>query len=240
MEQESSIARWNRLYEGVPEHLRFWLVVWILIGVGAINMMLTIWLGFPFGLLVVIAIAAMAYIRFAPQLNLPEQPAPQLLQSQPGMAEDDETTVLSGWKNAFPTFNGWMDNIGELPRLGVHLGVLVVAGIINMLLSINSEFPFGILVLIALLALALIRGPWVRARTRAQYREFRAKRQPKPAALLPSASPEASGDVHAGMPGPGPTTAAATPPSQADGERRPAGRPGGVRIPPHGPLVMMP
>jgi hypothetical protein len=204
MEQESSIARWNRLYEGVPEHLRFWLIVWILIGVGAINMMLTIWFGFPFGLLVVLAIAAMAWIRISPQLNLPEAPAPQMLQWQPATGpEDEERTVLSGWANSFPTFNGWMDNLDELPRLGVHLGILVVAGIINMLLSINSEFPFGILVLIALVALAVIRGPWVRARTRAKYREFRAQKN-RPAGLLPAATPEASGDIHAGMAGPGP------------------------------------
>lgn len=204
MDNQSSIARWNRLYDEAPEHLRFQLIVWGLVAIGALNMMLTIWIGFPFGLLLVAAIAALAWIRVSPQLNLPETPAPQLMQWQPGTgADDDERTLLSGWANSFPTFNGWMDHQGELTRLGVHLGILVLAGIINMLLSIHSAFPFGILVLIALVGLAVVRGPWVRARTRAQYRDFRAAKN-RPAGLLLHSAPESSGDIHAGMPGPGP------------------------------------
>src|SRR3712207_2526635 len=57
------LHRWNLGYERTPQELRFQLVAWILVVIGAVNMLLTIAFGFPFGLLLVLAIAAMAVVR---------------------------------------------------------------------------------------------------------------------------------------------------------------------------------
>jgi hypothetical protein len=183
MEHPGRIARWNRLYDEAPADLRFQVLIWALVAIGALNMMLTIWMGFPFGLLLVIAIAAIAWIRVAPRLDLAgPMRAPELIrQPDPG---EDERTILGGWANSFPAFNTWMDGLTEMQRLGVHLGILGAAGVLNMLFSIHGDFPFGLLFLLALVALAVIRGPWVRARTRAQYREAREARRARPAGLL--------------------------------------------------------
>jgi hypothetical protein len=57
--------------------------------------------------------------------------------------------------------NLWYDGLPETRRPWVILGVLAVAGGLNMLLTIHSGFSFGILFLLALLAIILIRAPYV-------------------------------------------------------------------------------
>ena len=57
------VQRWNRWYDRTPEPWRFHVMVWALLIVGAVNMLLTIAVGFPFGLLLVLAIAAIAAVR---------------------------------------------------------------------------------------------------------------------------------------------------------------------------------
>jgi hypothetical protein len=43
----------------------------------------------------------------------------------------------------------------------VLLVILLGAGIVNMLLTIGNGFPFGLLFLLAILALVALRGPYV-------------------------------------------------------------------------------
>jgi hypothetical protein len=192
MQVEGPIARWNRFYDEAPEELRFPMLVWGLVAVGGLNMLLTIWFGFPFGLLLVAAIAAMAYIRVAPRLNLPSLAAGPV--EMPRWSTDatyGEPPFLASMAGSFPGLNTALDAMPEIQRLGIYLGVLALAGIINMLLTINAGFPFGLLFLVAFLGLALIRGPWVRARVRAAYLQARAARLalPAPAATGGDATP---------------------------------------------------
>ena len=63
MTNAERLQRWNEMYERTPEPWRFQLIVWALVIVGAINMLLTIAVGFPFALLVGLAIAAIAVVR---------------------------------------------------------------------------------------------------------------------------------------------------------------------------------
>jgi hypothetical protein len=58
-----ALYRWNRRWDDAPEGALARLGVCTLLGVGAINMMMTIETGFPFGLLVIGAIALMLAIR---------------------------------------------------------------------------------------------------------------------------------------------------------------------------------
>ncbi len=58
------LQRWNRWYDETPDDWRFHLVVWGLVAVGTINMFLTIAVGFPFALLLVLAILAIAAVRY--------------------------------------------------------------------------------------------------------------------------------------------------------------------------------
>jgi len=52
------------------------------------------------------------------------------------------------------------DAMPESRRFWVFPAVLVIAGAVNMLLTIGNGFPFGLLFLLALLALVAIRAPY--------------------------------------------------------------------------------
>ena len=53
----------NHRYETMPEAQRFWVYPAVLVGAGAINMLLTIYSGFPFALLFLLALLALVVIR---------------------------------------------------------------------------------------------------------------------------------------------------------------------------------
>jgi hypothetical protein len=57
--------------------------------------------------------------------------------------------------------NLWYDAIPEFDKPFYMLGALIVAGAVNMALTIAHAFTFGLLFLIALLAIIIIRAPYV-------------------------------------------------------------------------------
>ena len=60
MSNTQRLVSWNHWYDRVPEELRYQFVLWPLLALGAINMMLTIASGFPFGLLLLLGIIVVA------------------------------------------------------------------------------------------------------------------------------------------------------------------------------------
>jgi hypothetical protein len=144
------VVRWNRWYDGVPEMWRFQVVVWSLLAVGAINMLLTLAIGFPFALLVVFGIIALTAIRLPYVLGWVAAsevvPADRLFT----IPRADQLVEINLWYEALP----------DARRIWVYPGVLLIAGAINMMMTISYGFPFGILFLLALLALIAVRAPY--------------------------------------------------------------------------------
>ncbi|WP_043340825.1 hypothetical protein [Belnapia moabensis] len=144
------VQHWNRLYDQAPEDLRFNVVAGAVVLVGAINMWLTVAIGFPFALLVILAIAALTAVRLPHAMGW-VQPHPE----QPGRAQ----MRIEGADSLY-RWNLWYDRLTEPQRAAVLLVILLGAGIINMLLTIGNGFPFGLLFLLAILALVTVRGPY--------------------------------------------------------------------------------
>ncbi len=68
---------------------------------------------------------------------------------------------------------GWLIDLNQryeaMPdprRIWVYPAVLLIAGAINMMLTIHYGFPFGLLFLLALLALVAVRAPYTAGRLR--------------------------------------------------------------------------
>ncbi len=141
---------WNQWYDGLPENWRSMAVVLPLLVIGAVNMALTIWIGFPFALLVVLAIAAMMVVRVPYSLGW----------LKPAEAAGGSVRMeIEGW-DWVRDLNIWFDNQPLMMRRIVLLGVILGAGAVNMLLTFSSGFPFGLLFLMAILALVAIRVPY--------------------------------------------------------------------------------
>lgn len=151
MTNADRLQRWNLWYERTPELWRFQLIVWALLAVGAVNMLLTIIVGFPFALLVGIAVLAIAAVR-----------VPYVL----GWVRADGSDAAAGARLEIeaPSWvvraNRWYDGLTEMQRPLVLLALLAIPGAINMLLTFAGGFPFGLLFLIAVLALMAIRAPY--------------------------------------------------------------------------------
>jgi hypothetical protein len=148
------LQRWNNSYDALPEDWRFQAVLWPLILLGAINMGLTVAAGFPFGLLVMLALFALVVIRVPYVLGWVAAG-----DAATGGPAEPKISI-----NAVPwvyDLNLWYDGLPETRRPWVILAVLAVAGGLNMMLTIHSGFAFGILFLLALLAIVLIRAPYV-------------------------------------------------------------------------------
>lgn len=145
------LQRWNHWYDSTPEQWRFHLVVWALVIVGAINMLLTIAVGFPFALLLVLAVIVLAAVRVPHVLGWVRDgdadgaPAPRMEIEAPA------------WVHGV---NRWYDGLSEFSRPFVILAALAIPGAINMALTISNGFPFGLLFLLALLVLLAIRAPY--------------------------------------------------------------------------------
>ena len=150
MAYATRVVRWNQWYDQLPDEWRFQLILWPLILVGAVNLMLTIWAGFPFALLVVLGILIITAVRVPYVLGWIER-AP--------IGEGASKFQIHGapW---LVNINRRYDALPEARRFWVFPAVLVIAGAINMMLTIDSGFPFGLLFLLALLALVAIRAPF--------------------------------------------------------------------------------
>ena len=144
------VVSWNKRYERVPEDMRFGLVVSFVVLVGMINMLLTISTGFPFGLLVLLAILLIAGVRFAYILEAPAEVRGET--TEPAKLQADWVVGL----------NRWYDGLPEDRQFWVLPAILIVAGFVNMMLTLAHAFPFALLFLLVLLALVAIRLPYLR------------------------------------------------------------------------------
>ncbi|WP_043363777.1 hypothetical protein [Belnapia sp. F-4-1] len=144
------VQHWNRLYDQAPEDLRFNVVAGAVVLIGAVNMWLTVTIGFPFALLVLLAIAALTAIRLPHAMGW-VHPHPE----QQGRAQ----MRIEGADSLY-RWNLWYDGLTEPQRSAVLVVILLGAGIVNMLLTIGNGFPFGLLFLLAILALVAVRGPY--------------------------------------------------------------------------------
>jgi hypothetical protein len=142
---------WNQRYDRVPEEFRFGLVVAAMLLVGAINMLLTIHAGFPFGLLLLLAILFVAGVRLAYVMEVPPAARGGLGEAMPKLE--------IGWLHGL---NRWYDSLPEDRQFWVLPVVLLVAGFINMMLTLSHAFPFGLLFLLVVLALVALRLPYAR------------------------------------------------------------------------------
>jgi hypothetical protein len=148
---------WNRRYDELPQEYRFHFVFWFVIAVAALNMALTIADGFPFGLLVLLAVAWIASIRVPYVLGW----------VKPDHVHDEAAghTATAHMEIRPPAWvyelNHWYDAVPEFERPFYLLGALALAGTVNMALTIAYAFPFGLLFLLAFLAVLAIRAPFV-------------------------------------------------------------------------------
>jgi hypothetical protein len=152
MTNADRLQRWNRWYEQTPEQWRFQLVVWALVVIGAVNMLLTIAIGFPFALLVGLAILAIAAVRVPYVLGW--------IRTDGGASDAGGARLEIQAPSWMLKANRWYDGLDETQRPLVLLAALAIPGAINMLLTFAGVFPFGLLFLLALLALIAIRAPY--------------------------------------------------------------------------------
>lgn len=156
MTNADRLQRWNQLYDRTPERWRFQVAVWALVAVGAINMLLTIAVGFPFALLLGLAILAMAAVRVPYALGWLRTEGDASAAEGAGTGARMEIEAPS-W---MIRVNRWYDGLDETQRPLVLLAALAIPGALNMLLTFAGGFPFGLLFLLAVLALVVIRAPY--------------------------------------------------------------------------------
>lgn len=147
--------RWNLWYDKLPQEWRFQFVLWPLVALGAINILLTISSRFPFGLLLLLGIIFLTAIRVPYILD-----KPALADGARIVSKDLSRFQISGF-DWLIDLNHRYEAMPELRRFWVLPIVLLIAGAINMLLTIGNRFPFGLLFLLALLAMVAGRAPYV-------------------------------------------------------------------------------
>jgi hypothetical protein len=184
MTQDGNLNRWNRWYDSLPQEWRFHFVLWPLLILGALNMLLSVGGHFPFGLLLLLGILAVAAIRVPYVLErLRLEAVPEA--GSPGAGADERFLIEADWIN---DLNERYEAMPESRQIWVPTVILLVAGALNMLLTIYHGFPFGLLFLLALLAIVAVRGPysagWVRPRA--------VVHQPAPAEPGPAELPHAA------------------------------------------------
>ncbi len=150
--------QWNVWYDSLPREWRFQLILWPLIVLGTINMLLTVSTHFPFGLLLLMGVLFVAAVRVPYKICAARFGTDGVL---PSTVPDRAPIQISGMEWAVD-WNRRYDALPELRRLYVFPAILVVAGLINMLLTISSGFPFGLIFLLAIVAVVAIRVPYVR------------------------------------------------------------------------------
>jgi hypothetical protein len=147
--------RWNIWYDELPREWRFQFVLWPLIALGAINVLLTVSSRFPFGLLLILGIIFIAAVRVPYMLDRP------VLANGARIASKHRSKFQISGFDWLIELNQRYEAMPELRRFWVFPIVLLIAGAINMLLTIGNRFPFGLLFLLALLAMVAGRAPYV-------------------------------------------------------------------------------
>jgi hypothetical protein len=148
------VHRWNCWYDRLPPEWRFQVVLWPLVAIGAINMALTVAHWFPFGLLVLIGILVFAAMRASYVLGwiVPAE--------GPRSAEAGDLRLEIAGADWLVDLNRRYDAMPEPRRFWVFPLILLVAGALNMLLTIWVGFPFGLIFLLALVAVVAVRAPY--------------------------------------------------------------------------------
>lgn len=150
------LYRWNRWYDGLPQEWRFQIILWPLIVLGACNMLLSLAIRFPFGLLVLIGVLCVAAVRVPYALGwiTPAEASPS---GEVGARRLEIGGAGADW---LVGLNQRYEAIPEERRFWVFPAILVIAGTINMQLTINNGYPFGLIFLIVLLAVIVVRAPY--------------------------------------------------------------------------------
>jgi len=150
------LYRWNHWYDGLPQEWRFQFILWPLIALGACNMLLSLSIRFPFGLLVLIGVLCVAAVRVPYALGW-ITPAEALPTGEPGARRLEIGGAGADW---LVGLNRRYEAMPEQRRFWVFPAILVIAGAINMQLTINKGYPFGLIFLIVLLAVIVMRAPY--------------------------------------------------------------------------------
>lgn len=148
---------WNRWYDGLPQEWRFQIILWPLIMLGALNMLLSLSIRFPFGLLLLLGVLFVAAVRVPYSLGW-ITPAQTLPPGQPGAPKLEIGGAGADW---IAGINERYEAVPEKTRFWIIPAILVVAGAINMQMTIQGGYPFGLLFLIVLLAVIVVRAPYV-------------------------------------------------------------------------------
>jgi len=148
---------WNRWYDGLPQEWRFQLVLWPIIVLGAVNMLLSLSTGFPFGLLVLLGVLFVAAVR-VPCIAGWITPAQALPSGEPGAPRLAIGGAGADW---IAGLNERYEAVPERGRFFIFPAILLIAGAINMELTIQQKWPFGLIFLLALLAVIVVRAPYV-------------------------------------------------------------------------------
>jgi hypothetical protein len=127
--------------------------LWPFIVLGAINLMLTVSVRLPFGLLLILAFVAVGVVR------VPYLRGRYVASAAPAPQPDGALSRLPAppWVIAA---NRRYEALPESRQTFLLACILVVAGAVNMLLTIGYGFPFGLLFLLALLILVAVRAPY--------------------------------------------------------------------------------
>ncbi len=149
------LSGWNRWYDGLPQEWRFQLILWPLIALGVINMLLSLSMRFPFGLLVLLGILFVAAVRVPHALGWI---TPAQASGEPGAPR---LAIGGGGADWIAGLNERYEAVPEHRRFWIIPAILVIAGAINMELTIGQGWPFGLLFLIVLLAVIVVRAPYV-------------------------------------------------------------------------------
>lgn len=203
---------WNRWYDDLPQEWRFQIVLWPLIVLGACNMLLSLSVRFPFGLLVLIGVLCVAAVRVPYALGwiTPATTSPS------GEASTRRLEISGAGADWIVGLNQRYEAIPEERRFWVFPAILLIAGAINMQLTINNGYPFGLIFLIVLLAIIVVRAPYAHG----LLRSASSGDMPAPAlqynARITDAHSPTSADAHPAEPA---TSITSAPPVQQREER---------------------
>ena len=152
------LSDWNRWYDGLPQEWRFQLILWPLIALGVVNMLLSLSsVGFPFGLLVLLGVLFVAAVRVPFILGwiTPGHALPSGEAGAPRMA------IGGAGADWIAGLNERYEAVPESRRFWIFPAILLISGAINMQLTISYGWSFGLLFLLVLLAIIVVRAPYV-------------------------------------------------------------------------------